>query len=186
MNLTLFLETATGRLWAKRHVDDTPVFGAKRGDVMNVEVQCVGKGEPLTSASAVAFVLKRSGFYDSEPVAAVSDFGWVTDKWVGTLTLLTTALDALLNADGIPTNDAAAVSLMGELAHKTAAADEAWIRSQQINFVVQNAVFRPEDELEMVSSLPDFFARLSTVLQVGAGLTLTPDPEAKTLTLSLT
>lgn len=186
MTLTLFLETATGRLRAERSRDVQPTFAAKRGDVMDVQVVCVGRGGDLTAGAALAFVLKKAGEYDSEPVAAVSDFAWSTDRWVGTLTLLSDALDVLLAADEIVTNDVAAVSLMCELAHKAAVADEAWVRSQQITFVVANSVFRPEDEMEMASSLPDLFARLQSVLVAGAGITLTADAEAKTITVSLT
>jgi hypothetical protein len=186
MNLTLFLETATGRLWAKRFQDVTPEFSAKRGDVLNVDVQCVGRGDALTADSAVAFVLKRPGFYDSDPVLAVSDFAWSTDKWVGTLTLLNDALDALLSVDNVLTNDIANVTFMGEVAHKADVDDDVWIRSQQITFAVENNVFRPEDELEMASSLPDLFARLQGVLVAGAGITLTEDTEARTITISLT
>ena len=186
MNLTLFLETATGRLWAKRYLDATPEFSAKRGDVLNVDVQCVGSGTALTADSAVAFVLKRPGFYDADPVLAVSDFAWSTDKWVGTLTILNDALDALLAADNILTNDVANVTFMGEVAHKNDVDDPVWIRSQQITFAVENNVFRPEDELEMASSLPDLFARLQDVLVAGTGITLTENPTTRTITISLT
>lgn len=144
MQITLFLDTSTGQLWRARYDPSTPSLTGKRGDVWDVHVVCVGRGTALTSGAAVAFVLKQSGRYDADPVAAVTDFAWHSGSstWRGTLTLLTVALDELLAADADETNDVGSVTLMGELAHKVAVADETFIRSQQMSFTVENAVVR--------------------------------------------
>jgi len=186
MKLTLFLEVATGRLWRARYDESSPAYAAKRGDVIAVDVVCVGRGTPLTSGAAVAFVLKRSGHYDAAPVAAVSDFAWdaEADRWKGTLTLLTVPLDALLNADATLTNDIAAVSLMGELAHKAAAADESWVRSQQVSFAVQNAVFRGASDLVPISALPALYDAIKAMLLEGTNITITANDTAKTITIN--
>lgn len=170
--MLLIFDRATSKLCMSTGMQ-TPVtqLTAERGDAETLELIFCDQGIPVvpTELEVFRFVAKPELEWQAAAHVLASAFTYsaTTGRWHAAVNYNVTLLNALLLIGSeLPAGEnAETTTLMCQLAWKPTAATVGWRRSQRVNFIVNNNVWRG-DETDPATGTPEESAVLPTMIPV--------------------